>query len=110
MTKYITRREILGEACERMIREMYMRAQPSVDINIYIDKFKSGELDPDKDHVYDWHYLPMEILLMPMEQMIGLRGHVNFSLNFSKKVEDVLYMRTSSKLARRFVHQKKQKH
>lgn len=61
MAKYITRREILGEACDRMIREMYMRAQPAVDINIYIDKFKNGELDPEKDHVYDWHYLPMEV-------------------------------------------------
>ena len=74
MTKYITRREILGEACERMIREMYMRAQPSVDINIYIDKFKSGELDPDKDHVYDWHYLPMEIQSQIVQDYLNAYG------------------------------------
>jgi len=74
MAKYITRREILSEACDRMVREMYMRAQPSVDINIYIDKFKSGELDPEKDRVYDWHYLPMEIQSQIVQDYLNAYG------------------------------------
>lgn len=74
MAKYISRREILGEACDRMIREMYMRAQPSVDINIYIDKFKSGELDPEKDCVYDWHYLPMEVQSQIVQDYLNAYG------------------------------------
>ena len=74
MANYISRREILGEACDRMIREMYMRAQPSVDINIYIDKFKSGELDPEKDRVYDWHYLPMEVQSQIVQDYLNAYG------------------------------------
>lgn len=51
-----------------------MRAQPSVDINIYIDKFKSGELDPEKDRVYDWHYLPMEIQSQIVQDYLNAYG------------------------------------
>lgn len=61
MSKYITRRDVLSRACNEMIREMYWRSQPSVDIDEYIEKYKNGTLDKDKDRCYEWHYLPMEI-------------------------------------------------
>lgn len=61
MEHWITRREIIEEACNRMLHEMYMRAQPPVNIDEYTEKFKNGELDLKKDMVCDWHYLPSEI-------------------------------------------------
>ena len=58
---YITRDKVLSEAVNKLLEEMYRRAQPPVDINKYIQQYKDGTLDKDKDHVEDWHYLPMEV-------------------------------------------------
>lgn len=55
-----------------------MRAQPSVDINIYIDKYRSGELDPKKDHVYNWHYLPREIQSQIVQDYLNAYGANNW--------------------------------
>lgn len=61
MKYYIDRNDIIEEACHRMLKEMYMRAQPPVDIDDYIAKYKDGTFDKEKDRCYEWHYLPSEI-------------------------------------------------
>lgn len=58
---FITRRDVIEQACKNLLRELYFRAQPSVDIDVYIEKFKNGELDPEKDRIYEWHYLPAAV-------------------------------------------------
>lgn len=58
---FITRRDVIEKACKDLLRELYFRAQPSVDIDVYIEKFKNGELDPEKDRIYEWHYLPAAV-------------------------------------------------
>lgn len=61
MIHYISRSDIIEEACHRMLKEMYMRAQPPVDIDTYVEAYKSGKLDKEKDKCYEWHYLPAPI-------------------------------------------------
>lgn len=59
----ITREDILSEAIDRCMVELYEKAQPSADINEYIRKIKSGEItkeDQDKDPIYYRHYLSKE--------------------------------------------------
>ena len=41
---YITRDKIITEACTNMLKEMYRRAQPSVDITLYQECYKNGIL------------------------------------------------------------------
>lgn len=61
MIHYISRSDIIEEACHRMLKEMYMRAQPPVDIDDYIAKYKDGTFDKEKDRCYEWHYLPGQV-------------------------------------------------
>lgn len=61
MSNYITRRKIIERACHDLLKELYMRAQPAVNIDTYVDCYKRGILDKDKDHCYEWHYLPAEV-------------------------------------------------
>lgn len=70
MEKWISRRKILAEACERMIKEMFMRAQPPVDIDIYKQAYKLGLLT-EKDKFFEWHYLPEEIQLQIIEDYLN---------------------------------------
>lgn len=57
----ITRRKMLSEAIDKCIAEMYLKAQPSVDINDYIEKIKTGEMtDKTQPYVYQRHYLSDE--------------------------------------------------
>ena len=53
----ITRKTILGEAIDRCLAEMYEKAQPSANIQEYIDKIKNGELDESVTPVHDRHFL-----------------------------------------------------
>lgn len=61
MYNFITRRKVIEQACHDLLKELYMRAQPAVNIDTYIDCYKRGILDKDKDNCYEWHYLPSEI-------------------------------------------------
>lgn len=61
MSNCITRSKIICEACERMLKEMYLRAQPSINIDNYTKAYKEGKLDKDKDRCYEWHYLPVQV-------------------------------------------------
>ena len=74
MEKYITRRKVLDNACHEIIREMYFRAQPPIDINVYIEQYKNGTLDKNKDNCYEWHYLPLEIQNQIIEDYINAYG------------------------------------
>lgn len=56
-----TRREVLEQAYNECLFEMYRRAQPSVNLQEYIDKIESGELSKDS-RIYEWHYLPNEVM------------------------------------------------
>lgn len=61
MGNYITRDKVITKAVHDMIREMYLRAQPPIDINVYEEQYRQGILDKDKDRCYEWHYLPEPI-------------------------------------------------
>lgn len=71
---YITRDKIITEACTNMIKEMYRRAQPSVDIMLYQECYKNGILDVDKDRCYEWHYLPDKVQQQIVEDYIKAYG------------------------------------
>lgn len=71
---YITRDKIITEACTNMIKEMYRRAQPSVDIMLYQECYKNGILDVDKDRCYEWHYLPDKVQQQIVEDYINAYG------------------------------------
>ena len=70
MKYYIDRSDIIEEACHRMLKEMYMRAQPPVDIDDYIAKYKDGTFDKEKDRCYEWHYLPSAIQTQIVEDYL----------------------------------------
>ena len=71
---YITRDKIITEACTNMIKEMYRRAQPSVDIMLYQECYKNGILDVNKDRCYEWHYLPDKVQQQIVEDYIKAYG------------------------------------
>lgn len=71
MSNYITRSKVLERACHDMIREMYLRAQPAVDIDTYEECYRRGILDPERDRCYEWHYLPMEIQSQIVNDYLG---------------------------------------
>lgn len=55
---WISRRDIIAKAQHDLIREMYLRAQPSVDIDDYDFNALTKE---EKEHFQEWYYLPIEI-------------------------------------------------
>ena len=74
MSNYITRNKIIAEACTNMIKEMYRRAQPSVDIMLYEKYYKNGILNPEKDNCYEWHYLPEQVQRQIVEDYLEAYG------------------------------------
>lgn len=57
----LTRRDIIQEAYNACMREMYAKAQPSADYDAIIAGVKDGTIqDSDKDPVYARHYLSQE--------------------------------------------------
>lgn len=55
------RREMLSRAVTDCMREMYAKAQPSIDYDELIKKVKSGEVeDTNENPVYNRHYLSMQ--------------------------------------------------
>lgn len=55
------RREMLARAVTDCMREMYAKAQPSIDYDELIKKVKSGEIeDTNENPVYNRHYLSMQ--------------------------------------------------
>lgn len=71
---YITRNKVIAEACTNMIKEMYRRAQPSVDIMLYEECYKNAILDPNKDRCYEWHYLPEQVQRQIVEDYLDAYG------------------------------------
>ena len=74
MSNYITRNKVIAEACTNMIKEMYRRAQPPVDIMLYEGCYKKGILDPNKDRCYEWHYLPEQVQRQIVEDYLDAYG------------------------------------
>ena len=74
MSNYITRNKVIAEACTNMIKEMYRRAQPSVDIMLYEGCYKKGILDQNKDRCYEWHYLPEQVQRQIVEDYLDAYG------------------------------------
>lgn len=57
----ITRRDIMQEAYNACMREMYAKAQPSANYDAIVAGVKDGTIqDSDKDPVYARHYLSQE--------------------------------------------------
>lgn len=55
------RREMLSRAVTDCMREMYAKAQPSIDYDELVEKVKSGEIvDTNENPVYNRHYLSMQ--------------------------------------------------
>ena len=71
---YITRDKIITEACTNMLKEMYRRSQPSVDITLYQECYKNDILDADKDRCYEWHYLPEQVQRQIVEDYLEAYG------------------------------------
>ena len=71
---YITRNKVIAEACTNMIKEMYRRAQPSVDIMLYEECYKNAILDINKDRCYEWHYLPEQVQRQIVEDYLDAYG------------------------------------
>ncbi len=74
MSNYITRDKVISKAAHDMICEMYRRAQPSVDFDMYLECFKQGILDPDKCPIHNWHYLPMKVQVQIVEDYLKAYG------------------------------------
>lgn len=74
MSNYITRDKVIAEACTNMIKEMYRRAQPPVDIMLYEECYKKGILDLNKDRCYEWHYLPEQVQRQIVEDYLEAYG------------------------------------
>lgn len=89
MCNYITRTKVLDEAIEQMIREMYLRAQPPVDIDFYSECYKKKILDPEKDKCYEWHYLPEKVQRKIVEDYLEAYGAND---QFKKNCEWLLEM------------------
>ena len=56
----LSREDILTEAYERCMAELYAKAQPAADINDYLNKIKSGEItkaEQNKEPIYYRHYI-----------------------------------------------------
>lgn len=71
--KYVTRDKIIKEASFNLLKELYMRAQPPVNIEEYIEKYKTGEFTK-KDRCYEWHYLPAEVETQIIEDYLEAYG------------------------------------
>ena len=55
------RREMLSRAVTDCMREMYAKAQPSIDYDELLAKVESGEIiDTNENPVYNRHYLSMQ--------------------------------------------------
>lgn len=74
MKRVITRQDVLSNATHDMLRNMYKLATPSGDFDEYIEKFKTGELDPEKDRIYEWHYLPEAVQREIVEDYLDAYG------------------------------------
>ena len=56
----LTREDILTEAYERCMHELYEKAQPSINLDTYLKKIKSGEItkeEQNNDPIYNRHYM-----------------------------------------------------
>ena len=54
----ISRRKIISNAIDACLREMYQKAQPPADIDEYVKKVESGEInDNTRPYIYQRHYL-----------------------------------------------------
>lgn len=57
----MNRRDMMSQAIHDCLREMYAKAQPSIDYDELIKKVKSGEVeDSNENPVYNRHYLSMQ--------------------------------------------------
>ena len=59
----LNRDEVISRAFHDCMKEMYAKAQPSVDYDQLISDFKSGKITEDPkngDHIYDRYYLSSE--------------------------------------------------
>lgn len=74
----ITRRDIIQEAYNACMREMYAKAQPSADYDAIVAGVKDGTIqDSDKDPVYARHYLSQEEFKHILNKYIKAYGMEN---------------------------------
>ena len=55
----VSRKEILEQAVHDCYKEMYAKAQPSIDWDQIVQEFKEGKRDKD-ERVYEQHYLSQD--------------------------------------------------
>lgn len=71
----LTRRDIIQEAYNACMREMYAKAQPSADYDAIVAGIKDGTIqDSDKDPVYARHYLSQDEFKYILDKYIKAYG------------------------------------
>lgn len=74
----LDRRQIIQQAYTECMREMYAKAQPSVDYDFIVAGVKEGSIvDTDKDPVYARHYLSQEEFKYILDKYIKAYGLKN---------------------------------
>lgn len=70
-----TRENVIKQAHHECLKEMYAKAQPSVDYDAIVDGVKNGTIcDTDKDPVYARHYLSQEEFKYILNKYIDAYG------------------------------------
>lgn len=71
----LTRRDIIQEAYDACMREMYAKAQPPADYDAIVTGIKDGTIqDSDKDPVYARHYLSQEEFKYILDKYVKAYG------------------------------------
>lgn len=71
----LTRQDIIQEAYDACMREMYAKAQPSADYDAIVAGVKNGTIqDSDKDPVYTHYYLSQEEFIHIRDKYIKAYG------------------------------------
>lgn len=71
----LTRRDVIQEAYDACMREMYAKAQPSADYDAIVAGVKDGTIkDSDKDPVYARYYLSQEEFKYILDKCIKAYG------------------------------------
>ena len=73
----VSRKEILEQAIHDCYKEMYAKAQPSIDFDQIVQEFKEGKRDKD-ERVYEQHYLSQDEYIYIVDKYLdayNIRSH-----------------------------------
>jgi len=82
----VDRKDILKEAVDRCMTEMYAKSQPSADWHEYLKKAECGEITKD-DKIFDRHYLcepQFRYILNKYKEMYRMNNEWKSNIDFLK--------------------------